>query len=131
MGRPPEYRGAVGRLALQTRLDRRNQRTGDPFTYTVVVQGTGNVSLLPRPDLSVEWADVVPGAVRVQMDSSTTLVRGRKEFDWILTPVQPGRQAVPQVRYPFFNPYTEQYEIAVGRTDSITISGAAVVVDRS
>jgi tetratricopeptide (TPR) repeat protein len=130
-GRPPEYKGAVGRLALQTKLDRRSQRTGDPFTYTVVVQGTGNVSLLPRPDLKVEWADVVPGAVRVQMDSSTTLVRGRKEFDWILTPVTPGRQAVPQIRYPFFNPYSEQYEIAVGRSDSVTISGNAVVADRA
>jgi hypothetical protein len=130
-GRPAEYKGAVGRLALQTRLDRRNQRTGDPFTYTVVVLGTGNVSLLPRPELTVPWADVVPGAVRVAMDSSTTLVRGRKEFDWILTPVSPGRQAVPVIRYPFFNPYTEQYEIAVGRADSITINGAAVVADRS
>jgi tetratricopeptide (TPR) repeat protein len=130
-GRPPEYRGAVGRLALQTRLDRRTQRTGDPFTFTVVILGTGNVSLLPRPELSVAWADVVTGAVRVQMDSSTTLVRGRKEFDWILTPVRPGRQAPPAVRYAFFNPYSEQYEIAVGRTDSITVSGSPVVADRS
>lgn len=130
-GQPPGYRGAVGRLALQTRLDRRSQRTGDPFTFTAVVLGTGNVSLLPRPDLTVPWADVVPGAVRVQMDSSTTLVRGRKEFDWILTPVRPGRQAVPAIRYPFFNPYSEQYEVAFGRVDSLTISGSPVVADRS
>jgi hypothetical protein len=130
-GRPPGYRGAVGRLALQTRLDRRSRVTGDPFTFTAVVQGTGNVSLLPRPDLQVAWADVVPGAVRVQMDSSTTLVRGRKEFDWILTPVRPGRQAVPGIRYPFFNPYTEQYEVAVSRPDSLTITGAPMVADRA
>ena len=130
-GQPPGYRGAVGRLALQTRIDRRTQRTGDPFTFTAVVLGTGNVSLLPRPDLSVPWADVVPGAVRVQMDSSTTLVRGRKEFDWILTPIRPGRQAVPAIRYPFFNPYSEQYEVAFGRPDSLTISGSPVVADRS
>lgn len=130
-GRPPGYRGAVGRLALQTRLDRRSQRTGDPFTYTAIVLGTGNVSLLPRPELAIPWADVVPGAVRVQMDSSTTLVRGRKEFDWILTPVRPGRQAVPQIRYPFFNPYSEQYEVALGRADSVAISGDSVVADRS
>lgn len=130
-GRPPGYHGAVGKLALQTRLDRRPQRTGDPFTFTAVVLGTGNVSLLPRPDFAVAWADVVPGAVRVQMDSSTTLVRGRKEFDWILTPVQPGRQAVPAIRYPYFNPYSEQYEVALGRADSITVSGAPVVADRA
>ncbi len=130
-GKPPGYRGAVGRLALQTRLDARRQRTGDPFTFTAVVLGTGNVSLLPRPELAVPWADVVPGAVRVQMDSSTTLVRGRKEFDWILTPVSPGRQALPAIRYPYFNPYSEQYEVAFGRADSVSISGDAVVADRS
>jgi hypothetical protein len=130
-GRPQGFRGAVGRLSLQTRLDNRGQRTGDPFTYTAIVLGTGNVSLLPRPDFSVPWADVVPGAVRVQMDSSTTLVRGRKEFDWILTPVRPGQQAMPAIRYPFFNPYTEQYEVALGRADSITITGDPVVAERS
>ena len=130
-GRPPGYRGAVGRLSLQTRLDRRIQRTGDPFTYTAVVLGTGNVSLLPRPELAIPWADVVPGAVRVQMDSSTTLVRGRKEFDWILTPIRPGRQAIPLIRYPFFNPYSEQYEVAFGRADSVAISGDPVVADLS
>lgn len=129
-GRPPGYRGAVGRLTLQTELGSRRQQTGDPFTFTAVVLGTGNISLLPRPDLSVPWADVVPGAVRVQMDSSTTLVRGRKEFDWILTPVRPGRQAVPAIRYPYFNPYTEQYEVAFGRADSIVVTGDAVVTDR-
>ena len=130
-GRPEGYKGAVGRLVLHTRLDVRSQRTGDPFTYTAVVLGTGNVSLLPRPELAVPWADVVPGAVRVQMDSTTTLVRGRKEFDWILTPVRPGRQTVPGIRYPFFNPYSEQYEVAFGRGDSVTITGEPVVADRS
>lgn len=130
-GRPPGYKGAVGRLTLQTRLDGRNQRTGDPFTFTAVVVGTGNVSLLPRPELAVPWADVVPGAVRVQMDSSTTLVRGRKEFDYILTPVRPGRQTVPGIRYPFFDPYSEQYEVAFGRADSIAVSGDPVVAAAS
>lgn len=130
-GKPPGYHGAVGRLALQTRMQGRTQRTGDPFTYTAIVSGTGNVSLLPRPDLVVSWADVVPGAVRVQMDSSTTLVRGRKEFDWILTPVKPGKQTVPAITYPFFNPYSEHYEVAFARPDSITVTGDPVIADRS
>lgn len=130
-GRPPDFRGAVGRLSLQTRLDARAQRTGDPFTLTAIVAGTGNVSLLPRPDLRIPWADVVPGAVRVQMDSSTTLVRGRKEFDWILTAQRPGRQSVPAIRYPYFNPYTEQYEVAISRPDSLSITGEVVATERA
>ncbi len=130
-GRPADFRGAVGRLSLQVRLDGRPQRTGDPFTYTAVVLGTGNVSLLPRPDLAIPWADVVPGAVRVQMDSSTTLVRGRKEFDWIVTPTRPGRQSVPAIRYPFFNPYSERYEVALSLPESLVVTGERVVADRA
>jgi hypothetical protein len=130
-GRPADYRGAVGRLSMQTRHEQRPQRTGNPFTLTAVVQGIGNVSLLPRPDLSIGWADVVPGAVRVQLDSSTTLVRGRKEFDWIVTPLRPGRHEVPEARYPYFNPYTERYEIALAPAAPVTVTGTAVTVDRA
>jgi hypothetical protein len=129
-GRPSDYRGAVGRLSLQTRYENRPQRTGNPFTLTAVVQGIGNVSLLPRPDLTIGWADVVPGAVRVQLDSTTTLVRGRKEFDWIVTPLRPGRHEVPEARYPYFNPYTERYEVALSPTREVAVTGAVVTVDR-
>jgi hypothetical protein len=38
---------------------------------------------------------------------------------------------VPGIRYPFFNPYSEQYEVAFGRGDSVTITGEPVVADRS
>jgi len=130
-GRPPDYKGAVGRLSLQATYDRPALRTGSPVTYTLTVLGVGNVSLLPRPDFLVPWADVVPGAVRVQMDSTTTLIRGRKEFDWIVTPTEPGRQELPVVRYPYFNPYTEQYEVAVTRPVRVTVTGDPVVVDRA
>lgn len=130
-GRPADFKGAVGRLSLQSSFDRPDLRTGNPFTFTLTVLGVGNVSLLPRPDFLVPWADVVPGAVRVQMDSTTTLVRGRKEFDWIVTPVQPGRQELPAARYPYFNPYTEQYEVAVTRPARVVVTGEPVVVDRA
>lgn len=130
-GRPAGFKGAVGQLSLQSRFEERNLQTGTPFTYTVVVAGVGNISLLPRPEFGAAWADVVPGAVRVQMDSTSTLVRGRKEFDWIVTPVQPGRQVLPAARYPYFNPYTEQYEVALTRPGDVTVTGAPVVVDRA
>ncbi len=130
-GRPPGFKGAVGRLSIQDRSDQRSLETGHPFVYTVTVLGTGNVSLLPRPEISFAWADVVPGAVRVRMDSTATLVRGRKEFDWIVTPLKPGRQEIPAMRYPYFDPYSGQYEVAVSRARSFSVTGSPVVVDRS
>ncbi len=112
-GRPADYHGAVGRLGLRARLDSTAPRVGDPLLVTLVVSGVGNVSLFPRPQLRIPWGQVVPGPERVQVDSSAVLIAGAKEFDWVVTPSQPGPHLVPEVRYPYFNPYTEQYEVAV------------------
>ena len=113
MGRPADYSGAVGRLALTARVDTSGARVGNPVTLTVSVSGVGNVSLFPRPSVAVAWGDVVSGAERVTIDSASTLVQGRKDFDWLVTPRQEGMLQLPALRYPYFNPYTEQYEIAL------------------
>lgn len=131
-GRPPGYRGAVGRLSLSAQLDSHEGRVGDPLTLTVSVDGVGNVSLLPRPELSIAWADVVAGGERVKLDSASMLLRGRKDFVWLVTPRRSGRLRVPPVRYPYFNPYTERYEIALTPPDSVRVeAGTSVVADRA
>ena len=112
-GRPPDYHGAVGRLGVGARLDTVQPRVGDPLLLTLIVRGVGNVSLFPRPELRIPWARAVPGPERVRVDSSAVLISGAKEFDWVLTPAHPGPHEVPAIRYPYFNPYTEQYEVAI------------------
>lgn len=130
--RPPGYRGAVGRLSLTAQLDSHAGRVGDPLTLTVSVDGVGNVSLLPRPELSIAWADVVAGGERVKLDSAAVLLRGRKDFVWLVTPRRAGTLRVPPVRYPYFNPYTERYEIALTPQDSVRVeAGTSVVADRA
>ncbi|HET7458510.1 MAG TPA: hypothetical protein VFJ74_12745, partial [Gemmatimonadaceae bacterium] len=83
------------------------------MVVTVSVAGRANVKLLPRPALTLPWGTVVPGDERVRVDTASVSVRGVKEFDWIVTPREAGSLSLPALRYPFFNPYTERYEIAV------------------
>jgi hypothetical protein len=119
VGRPADYTGAVGELHAGARLDMRHVRVGDPVLVTVAVAGRANVKLLPRPALVVPWGSVVVGQERVQVDTSSTEVRGTKEFDWVVTPRDTGALVLPSVRYPYFDPYTERYEVAV--TDPATL----------
>jgi hypothetical protein len=129
-GRPADWSGAVGDLAVETRLDSSSGRAGDPVVVTVRVQGRGNVKLLPRPALAVPWGTAVPSEERVKLDTDAVVVRGVKEFDWLVTPRQAGTLELPSVRYPFFNPYTERYEIAVTRPQSLTVApGALATLD--
>lgn len=124
--RPADYTGAVGRLSVSARVDTPTARVGDPVTLVVRVQGTGNVSLFPRPALSLPWGDAVTGAERVAIDSGLSLVQGRKEFEWIVTPRREGMLTVPAVRYPYWNPYTEQYEVALTQPLGLRVGGGAL-----
>ncbi len=110
--RPDDFSGAVGTFSASIRIDTMTARVGDPLVFTLRVQGTGNVKLLPRPTIELDWASMVPGTERIQVDSSGTLVRGSKEFDWILTPTRSGRVLIPPQRYSYFDPYQARYEVA-------------------
>ena len=129
-GRPADYSGAVGRLALEAHVDSGVAKVGDPLVLTVRVTGDGNVSFFPRPEVRVPWGQLVPAEERVQLDSSATVVRGSKEFDWVITPARSGDVEVPSIRYPFFNPYTERYELAVTSPQRLSVApGTLIAVD--
>jgi Bacterial SH3 domain/BatD DUF11 like domain len=120
-GRPPDFAGAVGDLRADTRLDMRRVRVGDPVLVTVEVAGRANIKLLPRPALVVPWGSAVVAQERVQIDTSSAEVRGTKEFDWVVTPRDTGALVLPPVRYPYFNPYTEKYEVALTEPATLVV----------
>ena len=122
-GRPRDFTGAVGTVAAAARLDATAARMGDPVVFTVRLAGTGNVKLLPRPVVSVDWATVALGEERVTVDTSAARVRGVKEFDWLLTPRRAGRLVVPEIEYSYFDPQRVQYDVA--RTDSVVLPVAS------
>ena len=131
-GRPSDYNGAVGRLSLEAHVDSGTAKVGDPLVLTVRVTGDGNVSFFPRPAVRVPWGQLVPAEERVQLDSSATVVRGAKEFDWVITPARSGEVEVPQIRYPFFNPYTERYELAITTPQRVSVApGSLIAQDAS
>ena len=120
-GRPPGYAGAVGDLRVDERLDPAQARVGNPVLLTVRVEGRGDVKLFPRPNLDVPWGSAVPAQERVRLDSASESVRGEKEFDWLVTPRDSGTVALPPVRYPYFNPYTERYDVAVAAPETLRV----------
>lgn len=125
-GRPVGYAGAVGRVDAVARFGASASRMGDPVTLTLRLTGLGNVKLLPRPALAVEWAAVALGGERVTIDTSAPRVSGTKEFDWLLTPRRAGRLQAPVVRYPFFDPVLGRYEVAIAQASAIDVAPATL-----
>ena len=111
-GRPAGWLGAVGAWTVRATADVREPRVGDPFVLTLVVEGVGNATLLPRPPLTVPWADVVPEDERVVLDTTPTALGGRKEFAWLVTPREAGAREVGAIEYAFFDPAARRYVVA-------------------
>jgi tetratricopeptide (TPR) repeat protein len=111
-GRPSDWAGAVGTWRASARIDTSRGRAGEPIILTMRIEGTGNVTLLPRPHIAMVWAGIVNADERVHLDSTPSLLGGWKEFDWLITPSASGLQRVPSLRYAYFNPRTRSYEIA-------------------
>ncbi|HEY2065538.1 MAG TPA: hypothetical protein VGG84_06235, partial [Gemmatimonadaceae bacterium] len=125
-GRPADYAGAVGSVRATGSLSATSARMGDPLVLTLRLEGTGNVKLLPRPVLTIGWATIALGEERVTVDSSAPRVRGTKEFDWLLTPRVAGRQTVPAIRYPFFDPDRGGYDVSVADSIAVDVASASL-----
>jgi tetratricopeptide (TPR) repeat protein len=125
-GRPDDYAGAVGSVRIAARLGSASARMGDPLVLTVRLEGKGNVKLLPRPALTLDWASIANGEERVEVDTTRSRVQGAKEFDWLLTPRHAGPQEVPGIRYPYFDPERPAYDVAVSGPISLDIAAASL-----
>lgn len=125
-GRGADYAGAVGSLAASARVATTPVRMGDPVVFTLRLEGTGNVKLWPRPQLSLPWASIASGGERVQVDTSQSRVRGTKEFDWLLTPRQAGHQQIPVLEYQYFDADKRVYETTRTAPLSLDVAVAAL-----
>ncbi len=129
-GRPADWAGAVGIWRARLRVDSASGKVGNPLVVTLRIEGQGNVTLLPRPRISVEWGTVVPADERVELDSTPATLRGAKEFDWLVTPHVAGRQSVPSQRFSYFDPIARRFAVATtGAVAVVVAEGDAVAVD--
>lgn len=125
-GRPTDWAGAVGMLRLSAAVDSAAARVGDAMRLVVRVSGEGNVKLFPRPALALPWASATPEGERVTMSTDSMHIGGTKEFDWVITPRVPGRVEVPPLRYPYFDPYARQYQVAESAPVALYIAAGAL-----
>ena len=108
--RPEGFSGAVGNFTLSVTADRRESQVNDAVGVKVKVAGEGNlnaVNALPLPDLSdfKQYAPKVSASTSVAGDR----MLGEKVWDYVLIPLAPGSQAIPPVRFSFFDPKAGVY----------------------
>jgi len=114
-GVPIDYDGAVGSFEMRTVLDRQTCKTDEAVTFTIEIEGTGNIKTLAEPRVSIP-----PDIQRFDPESSEDIrrnqakVAGKKTFKYVLIPRAPGLQEIPEIHYSFFDPERGKYQTITG-----------------
>jgi hypothetical protein len=110
-GQPEGFEGAVGKFTLRANLDRASVPEGEPVTLTTIVEGMGNLRAVPEPRLQTP-----PGFRRYPTKSEVTVTKqdyhvgGKKVFETVLVPTEPGAFSVESPSLLVFDPERRSYE---------------------
>jgi len=127
IGQPADFLGTVGSVRAAMRVSATTAQVGVPVVVTVRLEGSGNVRLWPRPSIEPANATVVPNGERLRLDTTGSVVRGVKEFDYLVTPTTAGPLTIPVLRYPFFDPQRGAYAVAEGAPIDLSVEGTGSV----
>ncbi len=109
-GRPEDFSGAVGKFKISASLDKQELKVGDALTLNVVIEGSGNVRTIDEPSLTgLENFDVYESSSDINVGFAGTVVRGRKEFKFVIVPRKEGDYNWPGIVFSFFDPSSKKY----------------------
>jgi hypothetical protein len=113
-GRPAAFTGGVGRYAMTASIEPSRVPAGEGVVLTVELVGLGNVRALPPPRLpAMNGVEIYPPTEEADTEIAGTTLRGRKRFQWILVPREPGQLEIPPIEYATFDPGSQGFTTAV------------------
>jgi len=123
-GAPPGFRGAVGQLTMDVRVDRPRARAGEPVTVTAILRGRGNLNTAGDPEIAATLplrSFESPGVVSSRIVGFE--VRGERRHEKAFVPEVPGSFSIAPIRFSWFDP--EEGRFHTQTSDSIRIRVAA------
>jgi len=102
-GKPRGFTGTVGNFDLHVEAKPTSVKVGEPITLTMLITGRGNIETISTPAISELDAFKT-------YDSQVTTVSGGKSFEQVLIPKDESVQAVPEIRFSYFDPAGEKYQ---------------------
>ena len=116
----------VGSFEVHGSVDRSAARTGDAVTFTVRIDGTGNVRDF-RPELpAIDGLRTLAPRVDDSIDHPDDLVIGTRTMEWLILVDRPGTFTLPALGADVLDPETGTYRRIETTPIAITATGAAV-----
>ncbi|MBN2241560.1 MAG: BatD family protein [Acidobacteria bacterium] len=120
-GRPADFHGAVGRFDLAVEIQPRKARAGNPLTVAMTITGSGSLDGARCPE--VHPAAETEKAFRIYPPQRFEN-KGGRICEQILVPLSGDVQAVPPIRFSFFDPERGSYATVRKGPFPLTVAGS-------
>ncbi|MCI0531429.1 MAG: BatD family protein [candidate division Zixibacteria bacterium] len=121
-GQPAGFSGAVGKFNLKTVLNKTEIEAGQPLTLNVSITGVGNIKSVTAPDIpELEGFRSYNSNNSEEISKTNYKLQGKKVFEQILIPSQPGRFELHPLSFSYFDIAAREYKILKSPEYAITV----------
>ena len=122
-GAPASFTGAVGQFTMDTQLPSQELKANSAASYTVKISGTGNLTFLQAPKLSLPSSfELYDVRSTEAIQSSTAGTSGYRQFEYPFIARAEGEYDIPAIEFSYFSPEKGAY---------VTLSSAALTLNVS
>jgi BatD DUF11 like domain len=110
-GKPADFNGAVGKYTIQSNLDTKEIDTGDATTLSVVIKGTGNLTVINAP--VIEWPEGMESydvSNKENINKTVTPLGGTKTFSYSFICSKTGKFTIPPIKLSYFDLVSRSYK---------------------
>lgn len=126
-GKPADFSGAVGLIKSEYKFDKTEAEFGEAINLTVKLRGNANLDTLEKIITTnipgVKIYQNVKNTKEFVVDDKYTV---EKEYEIVFIPQKSGEIKIPEIKVPYFNTSTEQYDEVKIPEQILKISGAAI-----
>ena len=122
--RPSNYLGAIGQFNVSAKISSTHVNVGQVLSLTYSVNGVGNISDLRFPELvtNLKSSEISEPYISQREQTIEGNEVGICRFEYTIKPTREGEFIIEPVEFVFFNAETGEFETAVARGFTITVS---------
>ncbi|PJF31321.1 MAG: hypothetical protein CUN52_02900 [Phototrophicales bacterium] len=119
---PDSFLGAVGEFVMSANFDATLLTLGNPFRFTIDIQGVGILDTIIPPELNFpdDWRISAQSPRYIQPNIGLPL--GIKRFEWVVIPATIGTYIIQPIQWAYFDPNLAEYMVLSTPSFTLDIS---------
>jgi len=123
---PQQFSGSVGQFSISATTKSTRYKQNEGVGLNVVIEGVGNIKAIEKPILpDLSNFKIYKSTSTSQIDTMSGYMKGKKTFEFILTPLKSGHLVIPPFKYIYFDPNKKQYVTIRSKPISLSIQSVS------